>query len=463
MSAPTVSVPTPSAPAADRLDALLPVVGGDTPVPLVDGRTVPYANLDYAASAPALESVAARVTEVLPLYASVHRGAGYLSQVSTALYETSRQTIARFVGARQDDVAVIVRNTTDALNLLAGCVPGRVLVLDCEHHANLLPWVHSTGGDDRRATVLASGPTAAATLDLLRDELTRGPYALVTVTGASNVTGESLPIDALATIAHDAGARLLIDGAQLVPHRPFSLSESGVDYVAFSGHKTYAPFGAGALVGRRDWLDQGTPYLAGGGAVRDVRTDRTLWQPAPARHEAGSPNVLGAVALAAACEELAALPAGALVAHEDALRERLVDGLSAIPGVRVLRLWSDSADPVGVVSFSVGEDDPGLVAAYLSAEWGIGVRDGRFCAHPLLARLGVTGGALRASVGVGTPVEAVDRLIEALHAWTTDGPRAEYDVVDGCWAVIGDPRPGVDGIDALAATAAAGCGPVVDD
>lgn len=452
-----------STPTLNRVDVLLPVVGGDTPVPLVDGRTVPYANLDYAASAPALESVAARVTEVLPLYASVHRGAGYLSQVSTALYETSRQTIARFVGARDEDVAVIVRNTTDALNLLAGCVPGAVLVLDCEHHANLLPWVQTTGGDDRRATVLTSGPTAAATLELLREELARTPYALVTVTGASNVTGESLPLAELVALTHEAGARLLIDGAQLAPHRPFSLADSGVDYVAFSGHKTYAPFGAGALVGRRDWLDQGRPYLAGGGAVRDVRTDRTLWQPAPARHEAGSPNVLGAVALAAACEELAALPAGALVAHEHALRERLTDGLSGIPGVRVLRLWPDSVDPVGVVSFTVGEDDPGLVAAYLSAEWGIGVRDGRFCAHPLLARLGVTGGALRASVGVGTPVEAVDRLIDALHAWTTEGPRAGYAVVDGCWAVEDDPRPGVHGIDALAVTAAAGCGPVVED
>ena len=451
-----------SVPTLTCTDALLPVVGGDTLVPLVDGRWLPYANLDYAASAPALESVAARVTEVLPLYASVHRGAGYLSQVSTALYETSRQTIARFVGARQDDVAVIVRNTTDALNLLAGCVPGRVLVLDCEHHANLLPWVHS-GRDERRATVLTSGATAAATVELLRAELARGEYALVTVTGASNVTGERLPLDDLVRVVHDGGARLLVDGAQLVPHRAFSLTESGVDYVAFSGHKTYAPFGAGALVGRRDWLDQGTPYLAGGGAVRDVRTDRTLWQTAPARHEAGSPNVLGAVALAAACEELAALPEGALVAHETELRERLLDGLARIPGVRVLQLWPDSADPVGVVSFSVRDDDPGLVAAYLSAEWGIGVRDGRFCAHPLLARLGVTGGALRASVGVGTAVEAVDRLIEALRAWTAEGPRAEYDIVDGCWAVLGDPRPAVTGIDALAATAAAGCGPVIDD
>lgn len=447
--------------------ALLPVVGGDTPVPLVDGRAVPYANLDYAASAPALESVAARVVEVLPLYASVHRGAGYLSQVSTALYEASRAAVARFAGARADDVAVVTRNTTDALNLLAGCVPegGRVLVLDIEHHANLLPWVRSVRGSGRVATILPAAPTVAETLAALRTELARQPYALVTVTGASNVTGESLPITSVVALAQEGGARVAVDGAQLLPHRAFSLAESGVDYVAFSGHKTYAPFGAGALVGRRDWLDEGTPYLAGGGAVRDVRTDRALWQPAPARHEGGSPNVLGAVALAESCETLSALPDGALAAHEAALRDRLLDGLATIPGVRVLRLWPDSADPVGVVSFTVEDHDSGLVAAYLSAEHGVGVRDGRFCAHPLLARVGVTGGAIRASVGVGTTAGTVDRLLDGLRAYLGEGPRAAYEVVDGCWTVAGDtrPRPAVAGIESIAATAAAACGPAVED
>jgi len=450
-----------------QVSALVPVVGGATTVPLVDGTQRVYANLDYAASAPALEAVAARVTEVLPLYASVHRGAGYLSQVSTALYESSRQSIARFVGAREDDVAIITRNTTDSLNLLAGVVPtgGRVLLLDVEHHANLLPWVHSRPGQGHSATIVPIAPTVAETLRALADELARQPYALVTVTGASNVTGEALPLDDVVAIAHAAGARVAVDGAQLVPHRGFSLAESGADYVAFSGHKTYAPFGAGALVGRRDWLDAGTPYLAGGGAVRDVRTDRTVWQPAPARHEAGSPNVIGAIALAEACEQLAALPAGALHEHEQALRDRLVAGLSAIDGVEVARIWSDSTDPVGVVTFTVAGHDAGLVAAYLAAEHGIGVRDGRFCAHPLLAHLGASGGAIRASVGVGTTSEFVDRLVEALASYLADGARSSYEVVDGCWAVVADTRPliAVHGLDHLAATAAAACGPALDD
>lgn len=450
------------------VEPLLPVVGGTTTVPLVDGTQRVYANLDYAASAPALQAVADRVTEVLPLYASVHRGAGYLSQVSTALYESARQTIARFVDAREDDVAVVTRNTTDALNLLAGVIPagGRVLVLDLEHHANLLPWLRTSDrhAHGHRTTILPIAATVAATLESLAAELAANPYALVTVSGASNVTGEALPVERVVEIAHAAGARVAVDGAQLVPHRGFSLAATGADYVAFSGHKTYAPFGAGALVGRRDWLDSGTPYLAGGGAVRDVRADRTVWQPAPARHEAGSPNVVGAIALAEACDALAALPAGALAAHESALRSRLVEGLEQVPGVQVVRIWPDADEPVGVVTFTVADHNPGLVAAYLAAEHGIGVRDGRFCAHPLLSRLGASEGAIRASVGVGTPSEAVDRLVGALHAYVADGPRSRYEVVDGCWAVVDDTRPLIEvhGLDHLAATAAAACGPALD-
>lgn len=448
----------------------LPVVGSDTLVPLVDGTQITYANLDCAASAPSLKSVADRVNQVLPLYASVHRGAGYLSQVSTALYEESRQAIARFVGARESDVTIITRNTTDSLNLLAGCVPtgpdgkpGRVLVLDVEHHANLLPWRSAPGG----AQVVSGGASVAETLDLLRAELARDSYSLLATTGASNVTGESLPIADIVAIAHAAGARVVLDGAQLIPHRRFSLAETGVDYIAFSGHKTYAPFGAGALVGARDWLDQGRPYLAGGGAVRQVTVDDVHWTNAPARHEAGSPNVIGAVALASACEALAALPEGALEAHENLLRTRLIEGLEGLDRVRIVRAWDDAVNPVGVVTFAVEGSDPGLVAAYLSAEHGIGVRDGRFCAHPLLSRLGFDAGAIRASVGVGTTIAEVDRLIAALKLWVAEGVHTNYEVVDGCWAVRNDPRPtpegsGLHGLIATAAAAVGGlaaCGP----
>ncbi|MEI7058886.1 aminotransferase class V-fold PLP-dependent enzyme [Nocardioides sp. CCNWLW239] len=449
--------------------SLLPLVGSDTQVPLLDGTTTTYANLDVAASAPALQSVADRVAEVLPWYASVHRGAGYLSQVSTALYEESRATIGAYVGAREDDVTVITRNTTDAVNLLAGCVPGRVLVLDIEHHANLLPWHRVEAG----VTAIAGRDTLAGTIDALASELARGDFALVAVTGASNVTGEALPIDEIVTLAHAHGARVLVDGAQLLAHRHFSLAATGADYVAFSGHKLYAPYGAGALVGRRDWLDVGTPYLAGGGAVDDAShhsgsepSGRALvestWQPAPARHEGGSPNVIGAAALAAACTTLGGLEPADLDRHEASLRGRLVAGLSALPGVEVLRLWPDSDEPVSVVTFTVDGIEPGRVAAYLSAEHGLGVRDGRFCAQPLLKRLGLAGGAVRASIGIGTSAGDVDRLVAGVRALLGGEVRGDYVLRDGVWTLAEDPRPlvGPAGLSRLADTAGS-CGAAV--
>jgi selenocysteine lyase/cysteine desulfurase len=418
---------------------LRPVTGAHLQAPLVTGRVVRHVNLDYAASAPALQAVADHVAEVLPYYASVHRGAGYASQVSTNLYESARAAIGRFVGARPDDVTVITRNTTDSLNLLAGAVPadaGDVIVLDVEHHANLLPW---TAGEHR---VLDTEPTIAQTLRALETALAARRTALVAVTGASNVTGEVLPVGRIAALAHRYGARVCVDGAQLAPHRRIDLADLDVDYLAFSGHKIYAPFGAGVLVGRRDWLDAAAPYLAGGGAVKAVAADGSAqWAPAPQRHEAGSPNVLGAAALAAACRTLAALDPGALEAHEEALTTRLITGLESIPGVRILRVWADSAERVGVVGFTIDGHDAGRVAAYLSAEHGIGVRDGKFCAHPLLTRLGVPGGALRASFGVGSRGEDADRLIQALRRLVETGERAEYELVNGRWNPVDDTRP----------------------
>ncbi|WP_280243007.1 aminotransferase class V-fold PLP-dependent enzyme [Nocardia abscessus] len=414
--------------------ALARVSGDELRVPLVQGGTATYANFDYAASAPALTQVTDRVQQLLPYYASVHRGAGYASRISTECYEAARGSVSRFLDAADDQVVVFTRNTTDSLNLLASCVPGDTVVLDVEHHANFLPWTR------RGRRVVAAADTVEETVGRLVAELCSRPAALLAVTGASNVTGEVLPLERLATIAHQCGARILVDAAQLAPHRRISLRDTGIDYLAFSGHKLYAPFGAGVLVGRRDWLDAARPYLAGGGAVREVSIDGAEWAPAPQRHEAGSPNVLGAAALAAACDTLWAIDAETLAAHEHRLADRLRDGLAAIPGLQLLRIWIDSPDSVGIVAFTLDDFAPGHVAAYLSAEHGIGVRDGRFCAHPLLTRLGLDG-ALRASIGLGTTSADVDRLIDALAALVRIGPTWNYAPTNGLWNPTPETRP----------------------
>ncbi|WP_063058012.1 aminotransferase class V-fold PLP-dependent enzyme [Nocardia sienata] len=411
------------------------ISGGDLRVPLVQGGTCTYANFDYAASAPALVQVAARVAELLPYYASVHRGAGYASRISTHCYEAARESVRDFLRCAADQEVVFTRNTTDALNLLATCVPGDTVVLDIEHHANFLPW----SGRGRR--VVPTARTLTETVDRLAAELAAKPAALLAITGASNVTGEVLPLTELAALAHRHGARILVDAAQLAPHRRIDLCATGIDYVVFSGHKLYAPYGAGVLAGRRDWLDAAPPYLAGGGAVTEVTSETAAWAAAPHRHEAGSPNVLGAVALAAACEALTELVIPAEV-HERELTDRLRTGLEGVTGVRCLRIWADSADCVGIVAFTVDGFEPGRVAAYLSAEHAIGVRDGRFCAHPLLDRFGLDA-ALRASIGLGTTAGDVDRLLDAVRTLVVAGAQWEYACSNGRWDPVPETRPGL--------------------
>ncbi|GGP03644.1 aminotransferase class V-fold PLP-dependent enzyme [Nonomuraea glycinis] len=398
------------------------VLGADLEVPVKGGKLVGYANLDYAASAPCLEPVSAAVAAALPAYSSVHRGAGYASQLTTARYEQARHTVRAFAGARPDDAVIFTRNTTDATNLLARCLPDgtTVVVFDTEHHASLLPWKQAV----RLAPPAFPGEAVRAADEALAG--IDGPKLLV-VTAASNVTGELWPIAALAHIAHRHGARILVDAAQLVPHRPINLTALDLDYVAFSGHKLYAPFGAGVLLGRRDWLAGGEPYLKGGGAVRAVghADEGTDWHEDPEpRHEAGTPNVLGAIALAAACDALTATGWTALVKEEERLIARLRAGLASIAGVRELSLWGPAHPRVGIVSFTVDGHSAREVAELLSGEYGIGVRDGKFCAHPFVRHLlgtadggceDDTASAVRASIGIGSTQEHVDRLIEALR------------------------------------------------
>jgi selenocysteine lyase/cysteine desulfurase len=416
--------------------ALPRLLGNDVQAPCADGRSRRYVNLDYAASTPVMADVWEAVEAFVPFCSSVHRGTGMKSQVATEAYESARGDVAAFVGARPSDDVVFVRNTTEAINLLSASLPEgtRVLSTPVEHHANMLPW--------RRHDVelLPFTRSPAGLLDVAEQRLRRGRFDVLAVTGASNVTGEVWPVAALARIAHKYGTKLFVDAAQLAPHRAIDMAASGIDLLAFSGHKLYAPFGAGALVGR---LGAGDPLLHGGGAIKLVTTDDITWADAPNRYEAGSPNVIGVVALAAACRRLRDVGMDAVADHERRLATRLWSGLVTVPGLRTLSLWPGAPDRVGVATFNLdGYRDEDL-ATLLSAEYAIGVRHGCFCAHPLMTRLlGVPEataerlhaelkaggspelpGAVRASLGLGTTAADIDRLVEALYEIVQRGAR----------------------------------------
>ena len=441
----------------------LRLVGAETSVPLVTGETARYVNLDYAASAPALQAVHDAVEELLGWYSSVHRGAGFKSRASTAAYEGARESIRRFVNARDDDAVVITRNTTDSINLLAGTLPEgtHVVCFAGEHHANLLPWKRIG------VSYLPVPETPAQMLATLTETLEGLPHCqdphLVAVTGASNVTGEIWPVAEIARVAHANGARLLVDAAQLAPHAPIDMTRDGIDYLALSGHKLYAPYGAGALIGERDWLSAGDPFLRGGGAVKLVTVDETLWAELPDRQEAGSPNVVGAVALGVACDTLAAAGMERIAAEEMTLLAYARERLAAIPAFEHYRVWPADHPRVGLLTFNLRGTPYDLLAAVLSAEHGIGIRHGCFCAHPLMMRLLRVDdlearrlldetraghherlpGAARASLGLGSTRADIDLLADALRVIADAGPRWTYAVNEHTdeYEPKPDPRP----------------------
>ena len=407
------------------------LVGDGMLVPCVDGNERPYVALDTAASTGALEPVLRRVNEFLPVYSAVHRGSGYKSQLSTDAYEDARQAALGFAGREgRDDVAVICRNTTEALNHLAYslrlCPDDIVVTSVAEHHSNLLPWSRVA----TRRYVECQPDVTFTTADVVA-QLDRSPKPrLLTITAASNITGWLPPIDEIIDASHSRGIPVAVDAAQLAPHRPLPQM---ADFIAWSGHKMYAPFGAGVLIGPRDTFADGEPFLVGGGTVNLVELGGVAWNEPPDREEAGSPNVVGAVALHAAIATLAEMGWPAIIAHDRRIGRMLRDGLASIPGVRLLGPDLHT-DTLPVATFTVDGLSHGLVAARLSAEDGIGVRHGCFCAHPYMMRLlgleedEVTDfrnemrqgdrtrmpGAVRASAGINTSETDVGRLISAV-------------------------------------------------
>jgi selenocysteine lyase/cysteine desulfurase len=413
------------------------LVGDGLLVPCIDGSERAYVNLDFAASTSALTTVADAVNAFLPSYASVHRGAGFKSRSATSAYESARASALAFCGDRPEtDIAILCRNTTEAINQLAYRLrldsDDVVLTTVVEHHANLLPW-----GRVARRRYIECSPRGTFTVEDVVAGLESKPVPrLLALTGASNVTGWLPSLPEIIDAAHARGVPVFLDAAQLAPHRPLP---GGADYLAFSGHKMYAPYGTGVLVGPRATFMDGDPFLAGGGAVDLVDLDEVVWTEPPEREEAGSPNVVGAVALEAALLTLQDIGWPAIAEHEAVLATRLRRGLEAIDGVRLLGPALDT-ETLAIGTFTVEGLPHALVAARLSAEWGIGVRHGCFCAHPYLIRLlGLSAteiaayrdqvlqgdhtavpGAVRASCGLSSAAADVDALLDAVAQVAND-------------------------------------------
>lgn len=428
------------------------IVGLDKKVPLLDGSLRKYINLDNAASTPCLKPVLDKVNDFLDWYSSIHRGSGFKSLLSSEVYDLAHQMVGDFVGADlRSNTVVFTKNASEALNKLANRFPFGddpiVLTSLMEHHSNDLPW-------RKRAKVIYGEVDKYGALDLddLEKKLKKhkGRIQLLALTGVSNVTGYVNPFHQIASLAHRYDAKIIIDAAQFMSHRPLDVKADDdpehIDYLVFSAHKMYAPFGTGVLIGPKSTFQQGDPEHVGGGTVELVTLDEVQWTGLPDKEEVGSPNVVGAVALAEAIKILKEIGMDAIASHEKKLTQYAIKNLRSIKDVIIYGNQDYDEDRLGVIPFNLSGFHHGLVSTILSYEEGIGVRHGCFCAHPYVDRLlGTTEeesrrlreeikrrnkanlpGAVRISFGFYNTEEETDQLIEALEKISRKEYKGKY-------------------------------------
>ena len=382
----------------------------------VGGKPVAY--LDSGASSQrVLASIQAVDRYERRHHSNVHRGSHTLSAEATAAYEGARATVADHIGAGDRREIVFTRNVTEAINLVAYAwgdanigAGDRIVLTEMEHHSNIVPWQLLA---ERTGAIIDWVPiTDEGLLDLAAyaSLLERGPK-LVAVAHVSNVLGTENPLAEIARLAHEAGALVLADGAQSAPKMALDMADLGVDFYGLTGHKAYGPTGIGALWARLDLLRAMPPFMGGGSMIRKVTKEGTTWADPPARFEAGTPAIAQAIGLAAALRWLDALGMDAVTAHE---REIAAYALERLPEVPELRVFGPppSSTRLGPVSFELAGVHAHDVAEILDRH-GVAVRAGHHCAQPLMERLGVAATA-RASFGVYTTTEEIDRLIDGL-------------------------------------------------
>jgi cysteine desulfurase/selenocysteine lyase len=397
----------------------VPRLRADFPVfdELVDGR--PVAFLDSAASSQKPRQVLEAMVDFYEhSYANVHRGVYRLAERATAGYEGGRTKVAAFVNAPSEREVVFTRSATEALNLVAyawgldNLGPGDVVVVtDLEHHSSFVPWQYiagRTGASFRAIPIDGSGELELAALD---DIATSGTVKVVAANYVSNTLGTVNPVHELAAWAHERGAIMVVDAAQAAPHRPIDVQAIGCDFLAISAHKMCGPSGIGALWGRRELLEQMSPFNLGGEMIRSVSMERTTWNELPYKFEAGTPAIAEAVGFGAAVDYLGAIGLAEIESHERSLVEYTLERFSELP-------WIETYGPPisrreGIVSFNVEGVHPHDVAQVLDWE-GVAVRAGHHCTQPLMVKLGVVA-TVRASFYLYTIPDDVDRLVSGLE------------------------------------------------
>ncbi|WP_408955051.1 aminotransferase class V-fold PLP-dependent enzyme [Natroniella sp. ANB-PHB2] len=420
------------------------VIGLNTKVSVSKNRYLQYINFDNAASTPSFKQVFKKIEDFLSWYSNVHRGTGFKSQISSEIYEKTHQVIGNFMGVDlKKNTIILVKNTTEAINKLANSLQlsseDIVITTLMEHHSNILPWRN-------KAQVVYSDLTSSGHLDLndLEKKLKKHQkkVKLVAVTGASNVTGVLNPIYDIARLAHQYNAKILVDAAQLAPHRPINIkpnhSPEHIDYLAFSAHKMYAPFGTGVLIGPQETFQNQPPDYSGGGTVKSVTLDDVIWANLPDKEEAGTPNIIGAVALQESIKTIEQLGWQNIIKAEKELITYTLKKLQQLPKIKLYGL-NDLKNPsknVGLISFNIKPLPHSLVATILAHEAGIGVRSGCFCAHPYVHQLlnltsaeikkfkeeikknnfSTSPGMVRISFGCYNTKKEVDRLITTLKS-----------------------------------------------
>jgi cysteine desulfurase / selenocysteine lyase len=404
---------------AETVTAALDVAAVRAQFPILSTRVngKPLVYLDSAASAQKPEPViAAEARFYRESYANVHRGVHTLSQRATTAYEAARARVARFLGAPDPAEVVFTRSATEGLNLVAWCfarprlAPGdEVLLTEMEHHSNIVPWQMVCAATGAKLVVAPVDERG----ELRMDELARllSPQTrIVALVHVSNALGTINPVAEVSRLAHAVGAAVVVDGAQAAPHLAIDVGALGCDFYTFSAHKVYGPTGIGALWGRPELLAAMPPWQGGGDMILHVSFAHTDYAPPPARFEAGTPHIVGAVGFAAALDWLESLPRAAGAAHEPDLLAHATESLAAIPGVRLIGTARHKASVLSFLVEGVHAHDVGTI---LDAE-GVAVRAGHHCAQPLMERFGVAATA-RASFAVYNTREEVDTLAAAVR------------------------------------------------